>query len=211
MVLPKLKARGDREQNEKAKEMVADVGPAVRAAAIEPRNVLSRLIRSRAWTLRFVGLLLACIIGFLVVWWPWRQEKPAERQKQISLRPLTSFAGENPVDYAGVSPDGKYLAFCSTGKLFIQIVSSGEKRSVSLPEGFGLAAVGWFPDGTKLLLRRSEERWIRVKGEETFIIEESLWSLSILGGTPQKIVDHARGSICFVFGWPISIRRMGRS
>ena len=92
-----------------------------------------------------------------------------------------------------VSPDGKYLAFCSTGKLFIQIVSSGEKRSVSLPEGFGLAAVGWFPDGTKLLLRRSEERWIQVKGEETFIIEESLWSLSILGGTPQKIVDHAAG------------------
>ena len=98
---------------------------------------------------------------------------------------------DNPLESAAISPDGKYLAFCSKGKLSIQIIRSGEKRSIPLPEGFYTAAVSWFPDGTKLLLSRAEERWIQVKGQTTRQSDTSLWSVSILGGTPQKIVDHA--------------------
>jgi Tol biopolymer transport system component len=81
--------------------------------------------------------------------------------------------------------------------LFIRIciVSTGEKRSIVLPEGFSIVGISWFPDGTKLLLRRAEERWFQVKGKPSRQPEESLWSLSILGGSPHKIVDHAAGAI----------------
>ena len=95
------------------------------------------------------------------------------------------------MDSAAISPDGKYLAFCSKGKLFIQVVRSGEKRSLAMPEGFYPTDANWFPDGTKLLLGRFQPRWIQVKGETTRESGSSLWSLSILGGAPQKIVDHA--------------------
>jgi serine/threonine protein kinase/Tol biopolymer transport system component len=154
----------------------------------QPRNVLSRLIRSQAWKLSFVGILLALVIGALVVWQVWRQP---EKPKEISLRPLTSYSVENPLETAAIAPDGKYLAFCSKGKLFIQIIQSGDKRLVALPEGFYAAAVVWFPDGTRLLVSRSQEAWIQVKGQAIRLPDRSLWSLSILGGAPQKIVDHA--------------------
>ncbi|PYV37414.1 MAG: hypothetical protein DMG06_28100 [Acidobacteria bacterium] len=90
-----------------------------------------------------------------------------------------------------ISPDGKYLAFCLRQKLFIQVVRTGEKRSLALPEGFYLARADWFPDGTKLLLWRIEPRWTQVKGETIRESNPSLWSLSMLGGTPQKILDNA--------------------
>ena len=108
----------------------------------------------------------------------------------MSFKPLTSYAWDNPVGLAAISPDGKYLAFCSKGKLFVQVIRTGEKHSLALPEGFYLTEVVWFPDGTKLLLSRIQERWIQ--GERSDDVGSrifSIWSLSMLGGTPQKIVD----------------------
>src|SRR6185436_7342948 len=57
-------------------------------------------------------------------------------------------------------------------------------------EGFRPQGASWFPDGTKLLLSRMEERLIQSKGEMILRSDFSVWSLSILVGTPQKIVDH---------------------
>jgi len=160
--------------------------------ARRPRQILSWLVHSLVWKLSIVGILLVLIIGLLAIWQPWRQpQKPPEKTKEISLKPLTSYSVENPLESAAIAPDGKYLAFCSKGKLFIQIIQSGEKRLVALPEGFYAAAVVWFPDGTRLLVSRSEEAWIQAKGQATRVPDRSLWSLSILGGTPKKIVDHA--------------------
>jgi len=58
------------------------------------------------------------------------------------------------------------------------VIRSGEKRSLALPEGFYPTHVVWFPDGTRLLVGRGDA---------------SLFSISILGGTPQKIVDNIFG------------------
>jgi serine/threonine protein kinase len=187
----KAQKRG-KEPSGEAKEIESKAEPAAPVAIPEPRNVLARLIRSRRWRLSFVGVLLALVIGSLVVRQLWHQpEKPSEKPKEMSLKPLTSYGWDDPLDSAAISPDGKYLAFCSKGKLFVQVIRSGEKRSLSIPEWFQPAEVSWFPDGTKLLLCRPGDRWIQVKGETSRLYEWSLWSVSILGGTPQKIVDHA--------------------
>jgi eukaryotic-like serine/threonine-protein kinase len=174
-----------------AKEIEHKAEPAVPVSIPEPPNVLGRLIRSRGWKFGFVGILLAVITGSLALWRLRQQPQEPLEKKEMSFKPLTSYSWDNPVDSAAISPDGKYLAFSSKGKLFIQKVRSGDKRSVALPEGFPAGSVSWFPDGTNLLLSRSESRWIQVKGETTRESHSSLWSLSILGGAPQKMLDQA--------------------
>jgi eukaryotic-like serine/threonine-protein kinase len=188
--LPTFKARRrEKDYRGEAGEIESKAQPAVAVAIPEPRKFVSRLIRSRAWKLGSIGMLLALIVGGLVVWRVW--QAPQTKPKEVYVKPLTSYSADNPLDSAAISPDGKYLAFCSKGKLFIQVIRTGEKRSLLLPEGFYPAAVVWFPDGTKLLVSRAEQGWIQVKGQAIRLPDRSLWSLSILGGTPQKIVDHA--------------------
>ena len=66
------------------------------------------------------------------------------------------------------------------------------KRLLDLPEEFLPARADWFPDETKLLIWRIEPRWsFQAKGEPIREPNHSLWSLSILGGMPTKIVDNA--------------------
>ena len=189
-VLPKLKAhKREKEPSAGAKEVESEPKPAASKAIAEQPRLVSRLIQSRAWKVGLVGILVALIMGSLVVWRSW--QRPEIPRKEMSFKPLTSYSGENPIESAAIAPDGKYLAFCSNGKLSIQIMQTGEKKSLPLPEGFYAASVVWFPDETKLLVSRTEERWTTVKGQSTRFPDRSLWSLSILGGTPQKIVDHA--------------------
>ncbi len=184
----KAQKRG-KEPSGEAKGIESKATPAVPAA--ESPRILSRLIRSRAWKLSLAGILLAVIGGSLALWRVRQQsQKPPERMG-MSFKPLTTYAWDNPLLSAAISPDGKYLAFCLKGKPFIQVIRSGEKRPVPVPESFSSAEVSWFPDGTKLLLIRAEERWIQARGETTRQWERSVWSVSILGGTPQKVVDQA--------------------
>lgn len=190
--LPQLKARKrGKESSAETKEIESEVQPAVPLAIPEPAKVLSRPIGSRAWKLGFVGIGLTLFLGSLVLWFlRLPLQKPPEKPMEPSSKPLTSYSWDNALDSAAISPDGKYLAYCSKGRLFVQISSSKERRSLALPEGFFPAGVSWYPDGTKLLLSRLERQWIQMKGETRRISDRSQWSLSILGGTPQKVVDH---------------------
>jgi Tol biopolymer transport system component len=191
--LPRLKTQ------EKQKELGAarkgiDSKEGQTVSDVQEESRLSRLIRSRVWKAAFVAVLLVGIPGSLALWRIRQQPiKPPEGQREMSLKPLTSYSWDEPVDSTSISPDGKYLAFCWKQKLFIQVIRTGEKRLLALPEGFSLARADWFPDGTKLLLWRIEPRWTQVKGEAIWESNESFWSLSILGGTPQKILDNAAG------------------
>ena len=163
----KAQKRGKAQSGE-AKAIESKAEQTVPLAIREPPKVLSRLIRSRGWKLGFVGILLTLITGSLVLWRVRQQpEKPLEKLNKISLKPLTSYSVDNPLDSAAISPDGKYLAFCSRGKLFVQVIRTSEKRSLAMPEGFYPIDLSWFPNGTKLLLGQTEERWIEVKGERT--------------------------------------------
>ena len=143
----KAQKRG-KEPSGKAKEMESKATPAIPVALPEPPKLLSRLIRSRAWQLGFAGILFAVLAGSFALWRVRRQPQKPPEKKEMSFRAITSYAWDNPVDCAGISPDGNHLAFCSRGKLFVQEIRTGEKNSLALPEGFYLTKVGWFPDGT---------------------------------------------------------------
>jgi len=166
----------------------AEAEPLIPGAVPKPR-----LIHSRAWPLGFVGILLAVIAGSIAFWRMRQQPPKPPENKEMSFRAITTFAWDNPVDCAGISPDATYLAYCARGKLFVQELRTGVNRSLALPEGFYLSKVGWFPDGTKLLLGRLQEQWQQVKDQMTWQSDYSVWSVSILGGKPERIVDHAAG------------------
>jgi len=96
---------------------------------------------------------------------------------------ITSNPPETPVENAVVSRDGKYLAFHDSLRLYLRQIDNGETRVWSLPKDFVAWPDDWFPDGTHLLVTRRE-------GPSRTL---SLWKLSLLGGSPEKLMDDAAG------------------
>jgi Tol biopolymer transport system component len=101
---------------------------------------------------------------------------------QVSERRLTANAQDDPVISAVISPDSKYLAFADRSGLFLRVVATGETHSMTPPAHSKMRPASWFPDGNHVLAVSSPE------------YEEgpSLWSVSVLGGSPRKLLDNAR-------------------
>jgi DNA-binding winged helix-turn-helix (wHTH) protein/Tol biopolymer transport system component len=104
----------------------------------------------------------------------------AAARPELSRRRLTANPGDTPLTSSAISPDGKYLAYSDSTGFYLRLVDSGETHRVPLPEGFAPAVESWFPDSVHLVVS-----WI--KYPET--PPPSLWVISIMGGTPRKLVD----------------------
>jgi Tol biopolymer transport system component len=63
----------------------------------------------------------------------------------------------------------------------VREVGTDEYHILPLPEGFRVHFLSWFPDGNHLLAAA-------VSGRDE---KSNLWSISMLGGTPRKLVEHA--------------------
>jgi len=92
---------------------------------------------------------------------------------------MTANPGENPVVSTAISPDGQYLAYVDGTGLFLRLTANGETHQVRTPEGFEIARVNWFPDGTNLLLSAVVDN------------ATGLWKMPILGGDPRKLAQGA--------------------
>jgi DNA-binding winged helix-turn-helix (wHTH) protein/Tol biopolymer transport system component len=97
---------------------------------------------------------------------------------------ITSSSPEAPVQDAIVSHDGKYLAYFDNGVLYFRQIDSGETRALGLPKDFIPWPDDWFPDNTHLLVTQ----------EEVPLETASLWKISVLGGSPVKLMDNAAGA-----------------
>jgi Tol biopolymer transport system component/predicted Ser/Thr protein kinase len=140
----------------------------------------------RRWPLWLAGLAAMLLIGLGVAWFLWQRGQPPRDFKQ---RQLTTNSSEAPVTAAAISPDGKYLAFADNAGIHLRLIETGETSSLPSPPGFGIKAVTarsrerlyWFPDGTRILA-------------STAAVQNSsptIWSISVLGGTPRKLRDDA--------------------
>ena len=152
------------------------VSAAVNAATTIPQ-------RSR-WPL-VVGLLalaLAASVGAT-----WFLARRSETPQQFQQRKLTANPQDLPVDRAFISPDGKYLGYSDQHGTYVQLLGTGETQTMPLPpgvqpgQGFWRFS-GWYPDSTRFLAS------LVVLGQEV-----TLWSVPILGKTPQKLVEGAGG------------------
>jgi DNA-binding winged helix-turn-helix (wHTH) protein/Tol biopolymer transport system component len=124
-------------------------------------------------------LLAAMVVGFVIAHWP---HSNTTKSGEIKLRRLTANPEDNPVAGGVISPDGKYLAFADNTGFYLREVDSGETHALKLPPGFAAVPAAWYPNGTHLIAT-----W--VEGPK---VPASLWQISIMGGTPRKLIDDAR-------------------
>src|SRR5262249_25065449 len=97
-------------------------------------------------------------------------------------RRLTANPAGNPATDPRISPDGKYLAYHDEAGIHLQLIDTGENRTIPPPSGLshevtGWLTIGWFPGGTKLLAEA-----IYLDAEHS-----STWVISVLGGAPREI------------------------
>lgn len=76
---------------------------------------------------------------------------------------------------------GNYLAYSDATGLYLKLIRTGETHPITLPPNFLAAPVDWFPDGAHLL----------IDGSEQADAARGLWSISVYGGLPRKLVGSA--------------------
>ena len=99
--------------------------------------------------------------------------------KAVSERRLTANAAELSVADAAISPDGRYLAFSDASGFYLRQIDTGETHALSLPPGFNARPRAWLPDAAHILAT-----W--VSGPQD---TDGIWEISLVGGTPRKLVD----------------------
>jgi len=158
-------------------------------AAVVPAHPQEVLPRQR-WPLVLAGLA-ALIAASGLVWFA-TQRSPSPPRPEPKPRRLTANPAGNPANDPHISPDGKYLAYSDQAGIHLQLIDTGEARTIPQPGVLGYkitgwSPVGWFPDGTKLLAQAT-----------SLAAEHSgLWAISMLGGAPREI--HEGG-----FAWSVS-------
>ncbi len=116
------------------------------------------------------------VIGLAIYLFIPRPE-PVERQ-------LTTNPADTPVTAAGLSPDGRSLAYADKRGVYLKTLASGESHSFNFPPALRIERISWFPDGTSLL----------VSGANTRTKQFALWTVSVAGGPPQKFREDAAGA-----------------
>jgi serine/threonine protein kinase len=145
----------------------------------------------RAWVAS-LGVAAAIAVG-IILFMLNGPPKTVSVASEIRLRQLTINSSENPVISGAISPDGRYLAYSDTTGLHLKLIDTGETRTVPKPEALKNQSVKWevgfwFPDCTRFLvnLHPSTEEW-----NEWSSVNGSIWAVSVLGGAPTKLRDHA--------------------
>ncbi|MGA7410755.1 MAG: protein kinase [Bryobacteraceae bacterium] len=131
-------------------------------------------------------------------------EGSAQKPSELTQKQLTFNSGENTVDTAAISPDGKYLAYSDTAGIHMRLIATSQERLIPRPSGVPASAAwgvaSWFPDGTQLLADASE-----MGGQK------SMWTVSMLGQSPQELRDGALGLGVSPDGTHISFAPLGAS
>ena len=143
------------------------------------------------WALAACVIALACY-GALVTWRRANTLPHLTIEQQITANPR-----EAPINAAVVSPDGKYVAYSDNTGVYIRHIDTGEVRPLQVPKGFDANPASWFPDSSNLLLKSGDA----ARGNS------SLWKVSILGGSPQKVVEDANDGVVSPDGSRIAFLR----
>ncbi|MBZ5658266.1 MAG: protein kinase [Acidobacteriia bacterium] len=144
----------------------------------------------RRWAMG-LGIAAAILIAtFIIVLM--KKPKTVSVVPEIKVRQLTINSSENPVAGGAISPDGKYLAYIDPRGLHINSINTGESRTVPQPGGLKdqrmKQVAVWFPDSARFLVNAypSAAEW-----NEWSSVNGSIWTVSVLGGAPTKLRDHA--------------------
>jgi DNA-binding winged helix-turn-helix (wHTH) protein len=156
-------------------------------------------------TLMIAGLVSLLLVGTALVWFVAHRVSPKAHPTE---QRLTASSPDIPIRWATLSPDGKYLAYWDRTSLFLRLISTGETHALNLPsecivpEWWDTLVLpgGWFPDSNYLLVTHCG-----AAGQP-----ESVWSVSVLGGTPKEIMPDGEARAVSPDGSQITfVRAMG--
>jgi len=150
--------------------------------------------------------IAAAIIVAMILFIVSRPPKTTSTAPEIKLHQLTFNSSENPVIGGAISPDGKYLAYSDSLGLHLKVIDSGDTHTTPQPEALKKqnvkwGVIGWFPDNTRFLANAypAAEEW-----RDWSSATASIWVVSVLGGAPTKLREHALGCAVSPDGTEIS-------
>jgi Tol biopolymer transport system component/DNA-binding winged helix-turn-helix (wHTH) protein len=149
--------------------------------------------KSPLWAQRIAISCFSVIVVAVLVWAVWRLPM---RPIDAVERKLTSNSSENNVNGAGISPDGKYLAYSDDTGVYLKQLRTGDTHLIPLPPNFSARVDDWFPDGAHLLVSFKDQSG-----------KASLWSISVFGGSPRPLADDASGGSVSPDGARVAFRR----
>jgi Tol biopolymer transport system component/DNA-binding winged helix-turn-helix (wHTH) protein len=143
-----------------------------------------------------LAVVIVLVAGSGAGWIAARHFNPATKEIRFAELRLTANPSDDPVFNAVISPDGKYLAFTDRRGFYLKVIASGETHSVTLPDGFIARPVSWFPDGSHVLANKfpgsGEQSSVWLGSKPTGNEEQpSMWSISVFGGSPRKLMENA--------------------
>jgi len=171
----------------------AGVRPATAPRPAPPLKSRFRLFQKEAilpstWR-RAVPIVLSLLGVFLLIgayfilhdqflerhWDPRRLLESTKADAALTFRNLTSTTPTDFIEYAGISPDGKYFVYAKkSGSVFLSTIDTGDTRTLVQAKG-DVYPGSWFPDGTQLLIAKADI---------------SLWKASVLTGRMTKLGDN---------------------
>ena len=176
---------GDSADNPRFVETLARRGyrflASVETAAAEAPPVKSK--DKPGWRLVAAGLLIIIVAVGFGLHIGMRASRALQPVLPKEIR-LTANSPDVPVYFGAISPDGRYLAYIDPRGTFLREIATDESHALSLPQGFRVHHLSWFPDGSHLLAEAvgdSEEH-------------SSLWNIPVLGGAPRKLVAGAEAA-----------------
>jgi len=168
-------------------------------AAIETTEASVPKNSNVLWRRLLLATAFAIFALALSLGWRWFRHQHTAPSVALSERQLTHNPPENRNLGDGISPDGKHIAFIDVKGLHLLAIDTGEIHDIALPQEIvgKLWGVQWFSDGENLLLRTATEAEGNV-----------LWLVSVFGGSPRKLREHAwpaatspeSSSIAFITG-----------
>lgn len=132
-------------------------------------------LRRKRWTLA-VGSALAILAVALLGRYGRQRLAPSP---ELAEQRLTTNSAEIPVWASAISPDGRYLAYSDALGIHLRVIETAETHNLPTPSDSQINKLAWFPSGDRLL----------ASGEAGQPRSASLWSISVLGGAPQKLQD----------------------
>jgi len=147
------------------------------------RETIPAVPRARSSWRKVLAVAVLLVAGVMAGWHAGHRSSAAVR---FTERPLTANSENDPITSAAISPDGKYLVFTGRAGIFLRAVSTGETHPVKMPGEGKTYFVSWFPDGSHVLATRNSSPTEK----------PSLWSVSVFGGAPRKLMEAAeRGAV----------------
>lgn len=143
----------------------------LQAKPIAPASVL----RKRTLLL-WINLFMALLIAGALLFHFWIQ--PEWNQPEFTSKQLTTNAEGLPIVAAAISPNGNMIAFADETQLFVSDTRTIERHPLPLPGEVVPSFLDWMPDNIHLL----------VSSINPNTQESALWSVPILGGTPELLL-----------------------